>query len=111
MEDLLHLELIEELENAEIAVEAENNINIRDPVTELNEDQFQRLFRVTKDLFRFIVEIVQPYMRAKVKKTDLEVSEKVSTNINCHVWSFFSIFIFITSNQKLTYAFYLLHSC
>ncbi|KAJ3662030.1 hypothetical protein Zmor_006397 [Zophobas morio] len=47
------------------------------PLTELPEKQFIKLFRVNKRLFNYIVSLVEPYMRPKRRSTDIAVNTRV----------------------------------
>ena len=51
------------------------------PLTELPEKQFIKLFRVNKRLFNYIVSLVEPYMRPKRISTDLAVNTRVSISV------------------------------
>jgi hypothetical protein len=52
-----------------------------DPLRELPERQFVKLFRVSKDLFNFIVTVVEPYMRPKSRPSDLSIHTRVIKSI------------------------------
>jgi hypothetical protein len=71
MDDLRMVNLIEDLENEEVDVPLRRAA--RDPLRELPERQFVKLFRVSKDLFNFIGTVVEPYMRPKRRRSDLSI--------------------------------------
>jgi hypothetical protein len=71
MDDLMMVNLIEDLENEEVDVPLRRAA--RDPLRELPERQFVKLFRVSKDLFNFIRTVVEPYMRPKRRRSDLSI--------------------------------------
>lgn len=77
MENLIHLFAIRNLENAELRNRPNHRHNPQDPFGELNEKQFVKLFRLSKDLVQYLVECLSPYIRSPLRATDLDVLTKV----------------------------------
>ncbi|XP_018569895.1 putative nuclease HARBI1 [Anoplophora glabripennis] len=78
MDELVYLHLLEQehLENEE--QDDNNNVNnLRDPFVELSDGQFRNMFRLSKDLVRYFIESIEPYMRPKLRATDLSVTNRV----------------------------------
>ncbi|KAJ8910058.1 hypothetical protein NQ315_013313 [Exocentrus adspersus] len=78
MEEFVFLHLIQDLEEAEIQANEGNRqkLNPRDPFVELDDDQFIKIFRLSKDLCRFVIESVTPFMSPKRRNTDLSISTR-----------------------------------
>ena len=75
--------LNEDVEDLEPASRCTGN-----PLTELPEKQFIKLFRVNKRLFNYsVVSLVEPHMRSKLRSTDLAVNTQVSKYV-CHKTAF-----------------------
>ncbi|KAK9729449.1 hypothetical protein QE152_g15882 [Popillia japonica] len=86
MDKLLYLDLLDEVENAELEEENRENIHIdvviRDPFTEINDRSFKIIFRMTKELCIYLINLVRLYMRPQVKTTDLDVPVKAKKICN-----------------------------
>jgi hypothetical protein len=89
MDDLMMVNLMEDLENEE-EVDVPLRRTAGDPLRELPERQFVKLFRVSKDLFNFIVTVVEPYMRPQRRPSDLSIHTRVIKPI-----TFFSSALFV----------------
>lgn len=79
MDELVFLEVLEELEIAEYnnaGRVAQGFRHIRNPVDELNNEEFRNIYRLTKELFYFLVETIEPFLTPKVRNTDLGIHEK-----------------------------------
>lgn len=79
MDELVFLEVLEELEIAEYNNAervAQGFRHIRNPVDELNNEEFRNIYRLTKELFYFLVETIEPFLTPKVRNTDLGIHEK-----------------------------------
>lgn len=84
MDELVGLLLLEELQNEEEAIQGEEVQVERvqgDPFVELNNKQFLKIFRVTKELCNFIIQLCEPFMQPRRRATDLDIFTKVSTTI------------------------------
>lgn len=77
MDELMNLVALENLQAAENQNRANNRRNLRDPFEELSDAQFSDMFRLTKNLVRFVVQCVEPYMRPAVRTSDLDITTKV----------------------------------
>lgn len=80
MDEFIHLFHIEDLEAAE---NQHPNVqrNPQNPFT-LSDTHFIKMFRLTKNLTRYLIDILTPYLRAPRRRTDLEISTKVSWKLN-----------------------------
>jgi hypothetical protein len=79
MDELVMLEAIQRLENIEIQAEERHNIqnlNPLDPFEELSDHRFIQIFRLTKELCRFLINILEPFMKPKLRNTDLKISTR-----------------------------------
>ncbi|KAJ8966179.1 hypothetical protein NQ317_006898 [Molorchus minor] len=77
MDELVDLHLIENLENEEMREENHRINNIfRNPFDELNNEQFRKMFRLTKQLCEYLILSLEPYIKPKVRNTDLIVTNK-----------------------------------
>ncbi|KAJ8936288.1 hypothetical protein NQ314_012425 [Rhamnusium bicolor] len=79
MDELLHLNLLEEMEEAEIDVEDFQMIErpVGDPFAQLSNSVFLRIFRMSKELCQFLINSLEPYMTPSVRSTDLDIPLKV----------------------------------
>lgn len=77
MDDLQYIANIENLENAENHIQRNNRFNNVDPFEVLNENEFIQIFRMSKELCRFLIETVEPFMRPQRRATDLSVTTRV----------------------------------
>lgn len=79
MDDLQQIANIENLENVEEAQFQRNNrFEMIDPFEVLSEHHFTQYFRLSKELCRYLVNIVEPFMRPQKRTTDLNVETRVS---------------------------------
>lgn len=79
MEELMNVLAIRNLENAEQRNNRPHNQrNPRNPFEELNEKQFIKMFRLSKDLVLHLVESLEPYIQPAQRATDLDITTKVS---------------------------------
>ncbi|KAG5900139.1 hypothetical protein JTB14_012812 [Gonioctena quinquepunctata] len=77
MDDLQYIAAIEDLEIAEQPVERHNRFENLSPFEILNEDQFLQTFRLTKELCRFVIDTLTPFMRPQRRATDLSIRIRV----------------------------------
>ncbi|KAJ3647953.1 hypothetical protein Zmor_019795 [Zophobas morio] len=81
MDELVQILEIEHLENLEGQVEHGRRLrrNPRNPFAELNERQFINMFRLTKQLTQYLINILQPFLTPPLRATDLNIQTKVLT--------------------------------
>lgn len=79
MDDLIHLFVLNNLENAQGQQFHNNARHPRDPFVALSEKQFINMFRLSKQLCNFLIDTLKPLMRPKLRNTDLD--EKTRVNI------------------------------
>ncbi|KAJ8926231.1 hypothetical protein NQ314_021419 [Rhamnusium bicolor] len=79
MDELLHLNLLEEMEEAEMDVEDFQMIErpVGDPFAQLSNSMFLRIFRMSKELCQFLINSLKPYVTPSVRSTDLDIPLKV----------------------------------
>ncbi|KAI4455559.1 hypothetical protein MML48_9g00005574 [Holotrichia oblita] len=81
MDKLFYLDLLDEVENAEIEEENRENVHIdiviSDPFAEINDRSFKNIFKLTKELCNYLINLVRPYIRPQVKATNLDVPVKL----------------------------------
>ncbi|KAJ8964904.1 hypothetical protein NQ314_004543 [Rhamnusium bicolor] len=80
MDELLHLNLLEEIEEAEIDVEDFQMIErpVGDPFAQLSNSMFLRIFKMSKELCQFLINSLEPYMTPSVRSTDLDIPLKLA---------------------------------
>lgn len=76
MDEFIQLILLENLENFENQPMLNNRSNPEDPFA-LSERQFVKLFRLTKNLCRLLINTLTPFMRGPNRPTDLRIQTKV----------------------------------
>jgi hypothetical protein len=77
--NLIVLQNLEELEQRQLF---NNRRNARNPF-DLSETQFINMFRLSKILSRYLINILGPLMRPKLRPTDLDIQTKVSKLSTC----------------------------
>ncbi|KAI4454129.1 hypothetical protein MML48_10g00014658 [Holotrichia oblita] len=80
MEELLYVNLINEVEDAELdemELDPRHANDIRDPFVELTDRSFQTIFRLSKELCLFVITLLEPLMRPRMKPTDLDIRVRV----------------------------------
>lgn len=83
MDDLQYIANLEDLEQADEPIHRHNRFQRIDPFNTLSEHQFLQTFRFTKELCRFLINILTPVMRPQRRQTDLSITTRVSFyNIN-----------------------------
>lgn len=77
MDDLQYVALVENLEMLDRPMQHRNRFENIDPFEILSENQFLATFRLSKDLCRFLIDTVAPFMRPQRRATDLSVTTRV----------------------------------
>ncbi|XP_030757741.1 putative nuclease HARBI1 isoform X2 [Sitophilus oryzae] len=77
MDDLMNVLAIRNLENAELQYRRNVLRNPGNAFIELSERQFIKIFRLSKDLCRFLIQLLEPYMRPQRRETDLDVQSRI----------------------------------
>lgn len=77
MDDLQYIADIENVEIAAEPVQRHNHFQMMDAFDVLNERQFVKIFRLTKNLCRILIETLSPYMRPQRRTTDLRITTRV----------------------------------
>lgn len=78
MDELVLLEAIENLEQQEIqAGERYRRFNRLCPFDNMSDNKFLQMFRLSKELARYLINMLQPFMRTPTRNTDLDISTKV----------------------------------
>lgn len=72
-----HIALLEELEHEAGHNNRRRLRNRGNPFDDLNETQFLKLFRLSKALAQFLIEILRPHLRSEKRPTDLDICTKV----------------------------------
>lgn len=78
MAEFIFINHVNNLLNPDNELNNPNPIIAYDPLRVLNDRQFIQMYRISKDLFRFLKNILRPYIKDRVRATDLSVSDKVS---------------------------------
>lgn len=86
----LFFDALENLENVEDNVLVRQNINrhILDPlnvVDAMTNEQLRKTFRLFNDLFEYLQDILRPYLRQGVRRTDISIKTKVIINKEAQV--------------------------
>ena len=80
--DPIMLDLLEEIEEAEIDENArvpiqEARVLLRNPFHELTDNQFRRMFRLSRCAFEYVTNMLRPHLTPQLRPTDLGVEQKV----------------------------------
>ncbi|XP_031334651.1 putative nuclease HARBI1 [Photinus pyralis] len=82
MNELVFIEVLDNLavvEDQDVARERRRlRANIFNPL-ELSDFQFIQMFRLNKDLFDYLKNMIEPYMRPQLRNTDLSISTRIYT--------------------------------
>jgi hypothetical protein len=68
---------IENLELLEQGPILNNQHNPQDPFLLLSDRQFIRMFRLSKNVCRWLIDFLEPYMRPQIRRRDLDVKTRV----------------------------------
>ena len=75
---LLHVPILNALENAEIAGQRRRRIfNVRDDPFDLDSEHFIKLFRLNKAAVRYIIDLVEPHLIPQTRISAIDSTTKV----------------------------------
>ncbi|KAK5643437.1 hypothetical protein RI129_007282 [Pyrocoelia pectoralis] len=74
---IINLEHLEGIENEGVQIQRHNRYNHIDAFEILMEHQFIQIFRLSKDVCRYLIELVRPFMTPQRRATDLSVTVRV----------------------------------
>lgn len=79
MENFMFFDAVQDLEDAEDNAVVRQNLNmdIGDPLNTMTNDQFRKTFRLSKELFEYLEDILRPYLRQGPHRTDISKRKKV----------------------------------
>lgn len=77
MDELIHLHFIENLEVAEQQVVNRRRRTPEDPFL-LSDEKFIKIFRLSKNLARYLIDLLTPFLTAPKRARDLDITTKVS---------------------------------
>lgn len=90
MDELQFVGIVENLEIANEPIQRRNKFENVDPFLILSEYQFLQTFRVSKELCRFIIATLTPFMRPQRRRNDLSIPVRVSVVLtNIHISYYF----------------------
>lgn len=81
MDDLQCIANMENQEIAEIQLGPYHRFDNTDAFDVLSEREFTQLFRLSKELCRFLIQTVEPHMRPQRRNTDLSTATRVRVNL------------------------------
>ncbi|KYB26054.1 Putative nuclease HARBI1-like Protein [Tribolium castaneum] len=82
MEEFINYMAIRNLEEAEEMYRPNRQRFPRNPMLELSETQFIKMFRLSNELFNYVVDRLEPYIRLQRRNSDLSTETKVLIALN-----------------------------
>lgn len=81
---LIERHVIDALEEAEMLANQGGRVHhpFLDPLEEYSDNQFKKLYRLTKPVTLQLIELLEPHLTAPSRVSGLSITRKVSTNIN-----------------------------
>ncbi|KAI4455743.1 dna-directed rna polymerases i ii and iii subunit rpabc2 [Holotrichia oblita] len=95
MDELVFLNLLEGMEAAEENVGGQQEsvvvIQHAEDIGHLTNEQFRKLFCLSREAFNFLVDLIEPHLNQPVKNTDISATVKVRRKQSLVEWWIFQI--------------------